>query len=248
MLKIKTYFRGQEVDPRITLSLRPSSLRSCLVVSSLSLSLFLSRSVVVVVVEILSLPLLLLVTAIIFVHKTLSIFFQSLQFSIPRRNAISRRLLSREAGGKGEGPGHAGGRGRRQQQQRCWLILAFVATHDSALCCRRRCCRVDCAGQRQQFLSPSATGVVIRSRDAFILYPDLNAYPSLLRFWWLCRLCLWEKQRDFSRQNLIIVFCFSPLSFLAVVADVGLCCDPVLCFSGVFVLGVRRNRRRKWKV
>ncbi len=38
MLKIKTYFCGQEVDPRITLSLRSSSLPSCLVVSSLSLS------------------------------------------------------------------------------------------------------------------------------------------------------------------------------------------------------------------
>jgi hypothetical protein len=37
MLKIKTYFPGQEVDPRIMLSLRLLSLPLCLVVSSLSL-------------------------------------------------------------------------------------------------------------------------------------------------------------------------------------------------------------------
>jgi hypothetical protein len=66
---------------------------------------------------------------------------------------------------------------------------------------------------------------------------------------WLCRLCLREKQRDFSRQNLItIFFSFSPLLFLAVVADVVLCCDVVLCFYGVCILRVRKNRRRKWKV
>jgi hypothetical protein len=82
MMKIKTDFRRQEVGPRITLSLCPSSLPLRFVVSSLSLSLYVSLSRFVVAV-ILSLPLLVVVTAITFVCKTLFIFFPFLQFSIP---------------------------------------------------------------------------------------------------------------------------------------------------------------------
>ncbi len=82
-MKIKIYLRGQEVGPKITRSLLSvvSSVAHCRLLSLLSLSL--SRSVVVVVAVILLLPLLDVVTAIIFVCKTLSIFFQFLQFSIP---------------------------------------------------------------------------------------------------------------------------------------------------------------------
>jgi hypothetical protein len=83
MMKFLKYFRGQEVGPRITLSLCLSSLQLRSVVSSLSLSPSLLRSVVVVVAVILLLPLLVVVIAIIFVCKKLSIFFHFLQFSIP---------------------------------------------------------------------------------------------------------------------------------------------------------------------
>ncbi len=93
-------------------------------------------------------------------------------------------------------------------------------------------------------MSPSATGVVIRSRDAFILYPDCIVYASLLCFVTLLSLSVRETKRLFDTE---FDRCFfsPPLSFVAVVADVVLCCDLVVCFCGVFVLGVRR---RKWKV
>ncbi len=41
---------------------------------------------------------------------------------------------------------------------------------------------------------------------------------------------------------------FFPSFFFGGCGDVVLCCDLVVCFCGVFVLSVRRKRRRKWKV
>jgi hypothetical protein len=57
-----------------------------------------------------------------------------------------------------------------------------------------------------------------------------------------------ETKRLFETEFDHCFFSFSPFSFFAVVADEVLCCDQVPYFREVFILGGRKNKRRKWKV